>query len=72
MSKRVYRIECPWCKGLVEIEQINCGIFRHGYDRFFRPIAPHASQRVCQQQTKYGCGKPFKFNGKHVDKCGYI
>ncbi len=52
-------IECPNCKCLVEIEQINCGIFRHAQQKNMSPINPHASKEeieksdVCNGDTVY-------------------
>jgi hypothetical protein len=56
---------CPHCEDPVEIEKLNCCIFRHailkvsGYQ-----IDPHASKERCEEYIKnnsiFGCGKPFK------------
>ena len=65
-------IQCPWCNMYVWIEDIQCGIFRHGYDKDFKPIYPHASQVECELKTFYGCGKPFRIIGSDVVKCQYL
>jgi len=49
---------------MIEIMQINCGIFRHGiYKENGQQIGPHSSKELCDQAFSngliYGCGKPF-------------
>ncbi len=58
-------VVCPNCEGLVEILQINCGIFRHGiFKETGEQINPHASKEYCDdivaKDLIYGCGKPFQ------------
>lgn len=58
-------VACPYCKAPVIIEQINCGIFRHGIRKADgKPMDPHAPKDVCDRLIKdnaiYGCGKPFQ------------
>lgn len=58
-------LECPHCGGLIIIEQINCGIFRHGtYKTTGQQIPPHLSQIECERLINngeiFGCGKPFR------------
>lgn len=55
-------VECPWCKCNVEIEQLNCGIFRHGLDKSGNQLPPHSSEEYCKinNDTEKGCGFPFK------------
>lgn len=58
-------IECPHCKGTCIIEEIACGIFRHGvYKQTLTQIPPHAPKEMCDalvaQDQIYGCGKPFQ------------
>ena len=72
---------CPHCNEPIIIEQINCGIFRHG---FFiesnQQIEPHSTKTECdfylQNNMIYGCSKPFKiimYNNKiKAIKCEYI
>ena len=72
-----YYIECPHCKMYIEIIEINCGIFRHGcYKLNNENIPPHLSKIDCEKLVIngiiYGCGKPFKFDGKNVTICEYI
>lgn len=75
-------VYCPHCESMCQIEQINCGIFRHGvYKSNNQPIPPHASIDMCKQLLDqnliYGCGKPFKLIS-NIDKkyiaieCDYI
>jgi len=65
-------ITCPWCHEFVFIEELGCGIFRHGYDKDMNPIYPHASQVECELKTFYGCGKPFRIIADEVVKCQYL
>jgi hypothetical protein len=74
-----YIIECPHCQMCIQIykKDINCKIFRHGvYKNNNKPIGPHASKSECENLIKenliYGCGKPFKFDGKKIEICDYI
>jgi len=57
-------VECPHCKCLVEIEQVNCAIFRHATFRDGNQVDPHASKEQCelwvQQEQVVGCAKPFE------------
>ena len=58
-------VECPNCKGIIEIIEINCGIFRHGANKIDGcQINPHASKTTCdnllEKDSIYGCGKPFR------------
>lgn len=70
-------IECPHCSEIVQIEQINCGIFRHAVYKYnMEPIPPHSTQQECEELVEkelvWGCGKPFQIlDGKAVI-CGYI
>ena len=75
-------IICPHCNEQVIIEQINCGIFRHGIIiKTGNQMDPHLDQVSCEKLvTKrkiYGCGKPFRILQKEdnvfiVEKCEYI
>jgi hypothetical protein len=74
-------IECPHCKEYIIIEQINCGIFRHGILKSnLKQINPHSSEELCKfyidTNKIYGCGKPFQIveinNQYEITICGYI
>ena len=70
-------IKCPYCKKLIFIEQLNCGIFRCGiYKSNFQPIPPHAPKIDCDNYITndliYGCSKPFQIINNKVYKCDYI
>jgi hypothetical protein len=57
--------ECPFCGLFLEIEQINCGIFRHGaYIDNNHQIDCHMPKDKCDNLFNngkiYGCGKPFR------------
>lgn len=57
-------IECPYCKGLILIEQINCKIFRHAVNKHtFEQVNPHSSYI---EEEIYGCGYPFWFDGVNI------
>jgi len=74
-------VTCPHCSGSIEIEQINCGIFRHGVLKSTNTqINPHSSKETCdnllEKNLIYGCSKPFRIT-KVEDKfeitiCDYI
>lgn len=58
-------VECPHCNNLVQIESINCAIFRHGFDvKRGIQIPPHSKKEVCEKYLLnpdiVGCCKPFK------------
>ena len=74
-------IECPNCEGMIEILQINCGIFRHGVIKEnMEQINPHAPEEYCNkiysEKLIYGCGKPFQLillNDEYkAIKCEYV
>lgn len=71
-------MNCPHCGEYVFIEEINCGIFRHGFDKnTLEQLPPHAPKNICDQIDKiYGCGKPFRVlmkDNKHfIEICDYI
>ena len=75
----IFYFECPHCKLLCQVprNEIRCTIFRHAVfkkDMIFVP--PPAPKAECDTWLKkklvWGCAKPFKFNGRTVEKCGYI
>ena len=75
--------KCPHCKEhiLVNTNEINCGIFRHGvFKHTNEQINPHETKENCdkfiQKNLIYGCAKPFQII-KNNDKyeiliCEYI
>lgn len=71
--------KCPHCKlkFVVYKTEIGCQVFRHGvYKHNNEPINPHAPKDFCDQMVKegkiWGCGKPFKYDGKIATVCEYI
>jgi len=61
----MFSVQCPHCQEWIWIEQINCGIFRHGvFKHNLQQIPSHSSEQDClqfiQQEMIYGCGKPFQ------------
>lgn len=57
---------CPHCnlQILIYINEINCGIFRHGILKHNGiQMGPHTSKEQCDHLSNsnliYGCGKPF-------------
>ena len=72
-------VTCPHCHDPVIIQQINCGIFRHGIFRHNnKQIPPHSSKQDCdifvEHNLIFGCGKPFsvKKDTYQVEICDYI
>ena len=75
-------IICPHCNIPVEIEQINCAIFRHAiYKNNHQQVPPHSSKFLCDQLVEhnlvYGCCKPFRLiqhnDGTYgAEVCEYI
>jgi len=58
-------LKCPHCDGMIIVQKINCGIFRHGYlKKTGKQIKPHLNKKECDRLIKnnliYGCGLPFK------------
>ena len=58
-------IYCPRCGGCIEIESINCMIFRHAIYKDNQPYNPHMSdaQVMIDINIIYGCGVQFKYDG---------
>lgn len=76
---KIHYFKCPHCDLICQVpeNEIRCKIFRHAVFKENMKFAdPHASKEVCDSWVKegkiYGCGKPFKFDGNKVEKCGYI
>lgn len=71
-------VDCPHCKGTVEVIDLNCRIFRHGILKATgQQIDPHACKPVCDdlflKGLIYGCGKPFRVSDDGVaEVCEYI
>ena len=69
-------IVCPICSILIEVEAINCGIFRCGvYKVTGEQLPSHASRAVCETAFRtgqiYGCGCAFELvNGVSI-ACDY-
>ena len=78
-STGYYLFKCPHCPDYCEVHktEIRCTIFRHAvYKKDLAFVNPHASKEECDKWVRegliYGCAKPFKFDGKKVEVCGYI
>ena len=71
-------VECPHCQGIVQIEEINCRIFRHGvFISSGLQVPPHESKENCDKYSElgliYGCGKPFMLSDTlEALVCDYI
>ena len=71
-------VECPWCGGGVEVEQRNCGIFRHGINKQTgKQIDSHAKKEAIEllkeRNSLIGCGNPFRLTDDNTpEKCDYI
>ena len=68
-------IFCPHCGGMIEIELINCGIFRHAIFKNGTQINQHADKQTCEKYLKdnliFGCGGPFKILNEKIQKCDF-
>jgi len=72
-STNIY--QCPHCSIFIEIEKINCTIFRCGiYKDSGLQIPPHLSKEECDSILNiWGCSKPFLLNKENIlEKCDYI
>ena len=74
-------VTCPHCNESIIIEEINCGIFRHGvFKTNGMQMDPHSNKNICDEVVEksliYGCGKPFQIiaqdNNVIIQKCDYI
>lgn len=65
---------CPNCQGLVEIIEVNCGIFRHAIYKDGNPVNPHMTQAEYEKNKDkiLGCGLPFQFFNGSLVKCAWI
>jgi hypothetical protein len=74
----VLYVECPHCGIYIEIEKINCNIFRCGVykSNIKQCINPHSSKKECDELKEkdliYGCGKPFTIKNEKAIICDYI
>jgi hypothetical protein len=75
----MFIVKCPHCEMNIQIEQINCAIFRHGvFKDTMEQIPPHSTKEYCESVLPYifGCGKPFKIinNDGNIEviQCDYI
>lgn len=74
-----YVFECPHCNLMLYVQKkdVNCAIFRHGYNiKTKEQIPPHSSKEKCEEYLKdeniVGCCKPFKLVNGKPKICGYI
>lgn len=74
-------VTCPHCGEPIIIEQLNCGIFRHGVIiKKGTQMDPHLKKEACEKLINkkkiYGCGKPFRIIEKmgklEIEICDYI
>ena len=78
-ERDIFYFQCPHCNLLCQVprNEIRCTIFRHAvFKEDMSFVHPHASKETCdswlEKNLVYGCAKPFKFDGKTVEKCGYV
>jgi hypothetical protein len=60
-------VVCPHCGGTIDVESVNCAIFRHGiFKRNGHQVPPHARKADCDawiaREEIHGCGRPFRIN----------
>jgi len=71
-------VTCPHCEITLEIEQINCNVFRCGVykSNINKCINPHTPKAECDRLKKqdliYGCGKPFTIKDEKAIICDYL
>jgi len=65
-----YVFTCPHCQGTIIVQQneLNCRIFRHGvYKHSNEQIPPHTPRGECERLVAenliIGCGGPFRIEG---------
>ena len=72
---------CPHCDSSIQIDELNCCIFRHGvFKNTMKQIDAHSPEQLCKEyiyhNVIYGCGKPFKIIQKDsnffAEICEYI
>lgn len=68
---------CPNCYQAIQIEAINCSIFRCGVMKdTMKQIDPHANEEECKRLVSedliYGCGTSFKYEEGCLVFCDYI
>lgn len=70
---------CPHCDAelIINDNDINCGIFRHGVIiQTLQQISSHETEERCKFYSDnnliYGCGKPFRITNLKIEKCDYI
>jgi len=75
----IFYFNCPHCDLMCQVprSEIRCTIFRHAvFKKNMTFVPPHASKKECERWLNnnlvWGCTKPFKFDGKTIQKCGYI
>jgi hypothetical protein len=75
----IFYFNCPHCSLLCEVprSEIRCTIFRHAnFKDGMKFVPPHADKKTCDEWVEkdlvYGCGKPFRFDGRVLEKIGYI
>ena len=75
----IFYFACPHCELLCQVPrtEIRCTIFRHAvFKKDMTFVPPHAPKEECEMWLKknlvWGCTKPFKFDGRTVEKCSYI
>lgn len=87
MSQSIYHdpdldhfyFKCPHCELLCQVprSEIRCTVFRHAvFKKSGEFVPPHAEKEECERWIRedlvWGCAKPFRFNGKMVEVCGYV
>jgi hypothetical protein len=82
LSEKDYIVyHCPYneCNmlNIVYKHEINCGVFRCGYDKSTnRQIAQHSSKVECDilrnDKNIIGCVQPYRLVGNLPEKCDYI
>lgn len=70
-------VECPHCEVLIEILEVNCGIFRCGIFKVNgEQVPPHLPKDACDDLKDknhiWGCCRPFQYVDGKVKPCDYL
>jgi len=70
-------LKCPSCGIAIQIEAINCGIFRCGIHKATGvQVSPHLPKTECEALKNadliWGCCQPFRYECDELKVCDYL